>query len=142
MYTLKGACHCGNIKLEFNTPNSPQALWLRKCSCLFCHKQGNINVADPEGFLTIQIENKENTFFYQMGHQTSDRLFCGNCGVYIGGLMTHDGKSVCVLNANTLDTKNDLSAPTQINVSAQNPEERILGRMSRWMPFEIVCKST
>lgn len=142
MYTLiKGACHCGNIKLEFNTPKSPQALWLRKCSCSFCHKQGNINVADPEGFLTIKIENKKNTFFYQMGHKTSDRLFCGTCGVYIGGLMTHEGKSVCVLNANTLDTNNNLSVPTEINVSAQTPEERILGRMSRWMPFEIVYTS-
>ena len=141
MYTLKGACHCGNIKLEFNTPTSPEALWLRKCSCLFCHKQGNINVADPAGFLTIKIENKENTFFYQMGHKTSDRLFCGNCGVYIGGLMTRDGKSVCVLNANTLDTDIDFSAPTEIDVLAQTSEERILGRMSRWMPFEIVYGS-
>jgi len=141
MYTLKGSCHCGNIKLEFKTLNSPQALWLRKCACSFCHKQGNINVADPEGSLTIIIENKENTFFYQMGHKTSDRLFCGNCGVYIGGLMTHDCKSVCVLNANTLDADNDLSAPTEIKVLAQTPEERILGRMSRWMPFEIVYKS-
>jgi hypothetical protein len=141
MYTLKGACHCGNIKLEFNTPNPPQALWLRKCSCSFCHKQGNINVADPEGFLTIKIENKEDTSFYQMGHKTSDRLFCRTCGVYIGGLMTHEDKSVCVLNSNTLDTDNHLSVPTEINVSDQNPEERILGRMSRWMPFEIVYKS-
>ena len=76
MYILNGACHCGNIKLEFSTPKSPQSLWLRKCPCSFCHKQGNINVADPEGFLKIKIENKENTFFYQMGHKTSDRLFC------------------------------------------------------------------
>lgn len=142
MYTLKGACHCGNIKLEFNTPNSPRVLWLRKCSCSFCHKQGNINVADPEGFLTIKIENKERTFFYQMGHKTSDRLFCSTCGVYIGGLMTYEGKSVCVLNANTLDTDNNLSTPTEINVSSQTPQERVLGRMSRWMPFEIVYKSS
>jgi hypothetical protein len=138
VYILKGSCHCGNIKLEFNTPNSPQALWLRKCSCLFCRKQGNINVADPEGFLKIKIENKGNTFFYQMGHKTSDRLFCGACGVYIGGFMTHEGKSFCVLNANTLDTDNNLSVPTAIDVLAQTPEERILGRMSRWMPFEII----
>ena len=138
MYKLKGACHCGNITLEFNTPNSPETLWLRKCSCLFCHKHGNINVADPEGLLIIKIKNKENTFSYQMGHKTSDRLFCGNCGVYIGGFMTHEGKSVCILNANTLDTDYGLGMPTEINVLTQTPEERILGRMSRWMPFEIV----
>jgi len=138
MYNLKGACHCGNIKLELNTPNSPLSLWLRKCPCSFCHKQGNVNVADPDGLLIIKIENRENTFFYQMGHKTSDRLFCGICGVYIGGLMTHEGKSVCVLNANTLDSDIELSAPTEINVSDQTPEERILGRVSRWMPFKIV----
>ena len=75
-----------------------------------------------------------------MGHKISDRLFCGHCGVYIGGLMTNADKSLCVLNANTLDSDNNFSAPTEINVSAQTPEERILGRMSRWMPFEIVYK--
>lgn len=138
MYTLKGACHCGNITLEFNTPNPPDMLWLRKCSCSFCHKQGNINVADPKGFLRIKIEKKENTFFYQMGHKTSDRLFCGVCGVYMGGLMTHQGKSVAVLNANTLETNNSLRTPTEIDVSTQTPEERMQGRLSRWMPFEII----
>jgi hypothetical protein len=142
MHTLNGSCHCGNIKLTFTTPNLPKTLWLRKCPCSFCHKQGNINVADPEGFLTIKIENKENIFFYQMGHKTSDRLFCNNCGVYIGGLMTHEGKPVCVINANTLDTDDNLGVPTEINVSTQTPEERVLGRLSRWMPFEIVYKST
>lgn len=137
MNTLKGACHCGNIQLEFNTPNSPQSLWLRKCPCSFCHKQGNVNVADPEGLLTVKIENKDNIFIYHMGHKTSDRLFCKNCGVYVGGFMTHDGKSVCVLNSNTLDPNSNLSAPTEINVSTQTPEERVQGRLSRWMPFEM-----
>lgn len=141
MYNLKGACHCGNIALELSTPNAPEALWLRKCPCSFCHKQGNINVADPEGLLTIKIDSKEDTFIYQMGHKTSDRLFCKICGVYIGGLMVHEGQSLCVLNSNTLDSDYTFNPPTEINVSAQTREERIQGRMSRWMPFDIVYHS-
>ncbi len=138
MHVLNGSCHCGNINLEFKTPNFPESLWLRKCPCSFCRKQGNINVADPEGLLSIHIANKEDTFIYKMGHKTSDRLFCKVCGVYIGGLMTYEGKQVGVLNANTLAPENVLRPPTEINVSAQSPEERIQGRMSRWMPFEII----
>lgn len=136
MYILTGSCHCGNIKLELKTPNPPEALWLRKCPCSFCHKQGNINLADPKGILTLKIDKKEDTFYYQMGHKTSERLFCKVCGVYIGGFMNHEGKSLCVINANILNPNEAFSPPTEINVSNQNPEERIQGRMSRWMPYE------
>lgn len=137
MNTLEGSCHCGNIKLQFTTPNSPQSLWFRKCPCSFCHKQGNINVADPEGLLIINIANKADTFLYQMGHKTSDRLFCKVCGVYIGGIMPKGDKKFGVLNANTLNNANNLKAPTEINVSTQTPEQRVQGRMKRWMPVEM-----
>ena len=73
-----------------------------------------------------------------MGHKTSERLICRICGVYIGGFMTCKEKSVCVLNSNVLDQREAFNSPTPINVSSQTSEERIAGRLARWMPFVIM----
>ncbi len=113
-------------------------LWVRKCPCDFCAKQGNFNIADPEGKLLVRVKNHENTIHYRMGHKTSDRLICKVCGVYIGGFMKHNDKFVCVLNLNVLEQRELFPSPTPINVSNQTPEERIAGRLLRWMLFEMV----
>jgi hypothetical protein len=133
-----GSCHCKNIELEFFSGKKPSELWVRKCSCDFCIKQGNYNVADPEGKLRVRIRDHKDTIYYQMGHKTSDRLICKICGVYIGGFMKHSGKSVCILNLNVLEQLELFASPTPINISSQTFDERIAGRLIRWMPFEML----
>ena len=135
--TIPGSCHCNNIKLVFKMSKLPQELWVRKCPCSFCTKQGNLNVADPDGFLKVTVNRKSDLFWYQMGHKTSNRLFCNICGVYIGGFMENIEGNVCVLNLNVLDDREGFPAPTSIQVINQTPEERVAGRLTRWMPFEL-----
>ena len=48
--TLLGNCHCKNIEILFEISKPPQELWVRKCPCSFCTKQGNLNIADPDGW--------------------------------------------------------------------------------------------
>tara|TARA_R110000868_G_scaffold8205_3_gene42429 strand:+ start:20127 stop:20570 length:444 start_codon:yes stop_codon:yes gene_type:complete len=134
---LSGNCHCKNIEVAFEISKAPEDLWIRKCPCSFCTKQGNLNVTDPDGLLSVTIHNKTNIFWYEMGHKTSKRLFCNICGVYIGAFMEHAEGNVCVLNSNVLEDRDGLSVPTDIHVIQQTPEERVAGRLIRWMPFEL-----
>ncbi len=138
---LLGSCHCKNIELTFSISKPPQDLWVRKCPCSFCTKQGNLNIADPDGMLKIVINKKADIFWYRMGHKTSERLFCKICGVYIGGFMEHEKGNVCVFNLNVLENREGFPPATAIHVEEQTPEERISGRLTRWMPFELTYRA-
>ena len=73
--TLSGNCHCKNIEILFEISKPPQELWVRKCSCSFCTKQGNLNIADPDGCLKVTINRKADVFWYQMGHKRVNVYF-------------------------------------------------------------------
>ena len=50
-----GGCHCGNIKLEFESVLSPAALPLRACQCDFCRRQGALSTSDPDGRIRLTV---------------------------------------------------------------------------------------
>ena len=52
----QGGCHCGNLRIEFETAISPAAIELRACQCTFCRKHGSRAVTDPAGHLAIGVE--------------------------------------------------------------------------------------
>ena len=59
MNHLNGSCHCGNIKVAFETALDPQALPLRACQCAFCRRHGGVTTSDPAGRLVIEINDPE-----------------------------------------------------------------------------------
>ena len=42
MTTLTGGCHCGNMRVAFETSLDPRNLPLRGCQCSFCRRHGAV----------------------------------------------------------------------------------------------------
>ena len=55
--------------------------------------------------------------------------------------MEHTEANVCVFNLNVLEQREGFLPPTEIHVEDQTPEERIKGRLTRWMPFESTYRA-
>ena len=66
-----GACHCGAIRVEFETaaPLAPRA-----CQCSFCRKHGARTVSDPEG--TAELRLAPETLRYRFASRAADYLLC------------------------------------------------------------------
>jgi hypothetical protein len=88
MSTLRGGCHCGNIRVEFETAVAPGALSLRTWQCSFCRKHGARYASDPDGRLTIRIRDAAVVLRYRFALGVTDFLSCRTCGVYVAATTT------------------------------------------------------
>jgi len=63
----QGGCHCGNLRIEFETEISPAEIELRACQCTFCRKHGSRAVTDPAGHLAIGAAHGDHLGRYAFG---------------------------------------------------------------------------
>jgi hypothetical protein len=124
-----GQCHCGAIRVAFETdkPLAPRA-----CQCGFCRKHGARTVTDPSGsaLLTLGAE----TIRYRFGSQTTDFLICGRCGVYVGATAEIDGHFYVTLNLNAFDDPRlDLEA-TPVSYEGEDAAAKGGRRRAKWTP--------
>jgi hypothetical protein len=52
---VDGGCHCRNIILRIELPNSPGSYNPRACDCDFCGKHAASYVSDAHGSLLVEI---------------------------------------------------------------------------------------
>ena len=70
-------------------------------------------------------------------------LVCARCGVYVGAVMTAQGRTVGTLNANSLDLPAALTQEaTPMNFDAETAEQRTARRLAGWSPAELVLEGT
>jgi len=85
--------------------------------------------------MRFKIRDKEKLQRYRFGLKTADFLVCRACGVFVGALMTEDGKSYVTVNANTFKPP---PAYDIIAVAKDFGAEDVAGRTSRrsamWTP--------
>jgi len=134
-YRIEGACHCGNISYVFDASQSVAALGLRACQCSFCRAHGARTTSDPKGAMRFKIRDKEKLQRYRFGLKTADFLICRACGVFVGALMTEDGKSYLTVNANTFKPPPayDIIAVAK-NFGAEDVAGRTSRRSAMWTP--------
>jgi len=102
----KGQCHCGAIRIEFETDNP---LAPRACQCGFCRRHGARTVSDPAGSAVVTAG--PDGLRYRFGSKTTDFLICGRCGVYACAIAEIDGAHYATLNLNAFDDpRPDLAA--------------------------------
>ena len=134
---LRGACHCGQVEVAFETASPVADLPLRACGCSFCRRHGTKAVADPNGRLTISAPpNGLNR--YRFGLRTADYLICRNCGVYVAAVTTDGDKPRAIVIVNALDERDRFSRePIPVRYDAETREQRLARRRSAWMSVEI-----
>ena len=84
--TLRGSCHCGNLQLELAATRSPGELPVRLCGCSFCRRVQPRYTSDPQGRVTVRVQDAAQLSRYRFGLALADFLVCRRCGVYVAAL--------------------------------------------------------
>lgn len=135
---LTGHCHCGNIRVGFETRYTPADLPLRVCQCSFCRAHGAVAATDPRGRLTITVNKAEQLTRYRFGLGITDFLVCANCGVFVAALMEIDGRHYASLNTNTLELRAQLHhLPQPVDYSGETAVARRARRERHWTPADF-----
>jgi hypothetical protein len=130
-----GGCHCGNLAYVFETTADLEALGLRACQCGFCRAHNARNTSDPHGSVHITVREATQLNRYRFALQTADFLICRSCGVYIGALLSDDGRSWFTVNVNTLLPPPGLDAViVPHDFGAEDGTSRVDRRKSKWTP--------
>jgi hypothetical protein len=75
---------------------------------------------------------------YRFGLRTADFLLCGNCGVYVGAVMTRDTGMFGIVNIRALVAPpEDLAAVVPVTYDGEDEESRIARRESRWSIAQV-----
>jgi hypothetical protein len=139
MSTLAGGCHCKNVTIAFTTSRPPTELPLRACQCSFCRRHGARTTSDPAGRARIVVADAAALARYRFGAKTADFLVCARCGVYVAPVMSSGGRTLATINVNALDDGAPFDRPAQpMDYDAESAEERVVRRLARWTPAELV----
>ena len=134
----EGGCHCGNVRIEFETGISPAEIEVRACQCTFCRKHNSLAVADPAGHLAIHAEHEENVGRYAFGLRTAEYLICKTCGVYVAAMTIGESESRGIAIVNSLDDRRQFtSEPIASDYDAESRDNRIERRRRRWTPLTM-----
>lgn len=132
-----GSCHCGDLKLEYDTPVPPGEWPLRACQCSFCRKHGVVSTSVKEAVLRM-VAAPSAINEYLFGLQVTRFMLCARCGVYVAAVSEYEGIEYAVLIANVLDCRADLTqAVNPVVYDDEDPELRLSRRSERWARWEF-----
>ena len=129
---LDGRCHCGAIAFEFETaePLAPRA-----CQCGFCRRHNVRMVSDPNGSARLRLGPE--TRGYRFGTGTTDFLFCGRCGIYVGAMAELDGETLVTLNLNAFDDPRLELEAAPVSYEGESAAEKAERRRRNWTPAHL-----
>ena len=73
----RGACHCGAVSFEVQTPD---ALIVDECNCSICDRIGFLHVIVPLSRFRI-LSGEDQLTHYRFNTGVADHTFCKVCGV-------------------------------------------------------------
>ena len=128
----RGGCHCGALRISFESAIPAAGLSLRECQCSFCRHHGTRNTSDPAGRVHIVAE-RDALVRYRFGLRTADFMLCSRCGVYIACVLDDAYASV---NTRVLDGDWERAAVPR-DFDGETAEERIERRRVTWSPVLV-----
>jgi hypothetical protein len=134
---LDGACHCGAIRVRFQSTLPLAQIQVRACQCSFCRTHGALSVSDPQGRLIFEVADPKALLRYRFGLKLSDFLVCARCGVYLGVYMDDPGGALGVLNLNVLKERDRFPVPTAMDYEGESVSDRLQRRRARWTPAQL-----
>jgi hypothetical protein len=138
MPTLRGSCHCGQLRLLLETQLSPEQLPVRECQCTFCRRHQALSTSDPAGRIVIEVGAPSLTTRYRFGLRSADFMICARCGVYVGAVMHQDGVAYAVLNVRAFDDAARFTQPPQpMDYDGEDLAARKARRLARWTPATV-----
>jgi hypothetical protein len=142
MAIFTGGCHCGALRVRFQTDRPPAELPLRECACAFCRRHAATTATDTEGRLEIKIVDVSEAVRYRFGERTADFLICGRCGVYVAAVMATKAGAVSTLNVNVLDNRPAFTQePQRVDYGAESVGQKMRRRAERWTVTSVVVSN-
>ena len=134
----RGSCHCGNVRVLFETRRPAHELPVRACRCSFCRAHGARTASDPQGTLSIVVGDVSRLSRYRFALRTADYLVCARCGVYAAAVLEADGELFATLNVNVLDGRDAFPVAAEpVAYDGESLEGRIARRRRQWTPTTL-----
>lgn len=133
-WTLRGSCHCGEVRVELTTRLAPASLVPRACDCTFCRKQGAAYLSDPSGRMRISARHADSVNRIRQGSDSAEFLLCRRCGVLVAVIVEHASRVYGATNAGCLDDPPALGDPVAVSPRRLTRDEKLTRWMQLWCP--------
>jgi hypothetical protein len=135
---IHGSCHCGNIRVIFDWPNSGPAIPVRACGCGLCTKHRAAWTSHPDGRFYLRVADHSRVTRYRFGTKTADFHVCVTCGVIPIVTCVIEGIRYAVFNVNTFEGMDRSQlVETATNFEGETTESRLARRRRNWTPEAI-----
>ena len=132
---IHGSCHCRNIRVTFEWPDSGPAIPVRACGCGLCTKHRAAWTSHPDGRFYLQIADDSRVTRYRFGTKTADFHVCLTCGAIPVVTCMIEGIRYAVFNVNTFDdVDRSQLVETNTNFEGETTESRLTRRRRKWTP--------
>jgi hypothetical protein len=135
---IRGSCHCGNIRVTFDRPDSGPAIPVRACGRGLCTKHRAVWTSHPDGQFYLRIADDSRLRRYRFGTKTADFHVCLTCGVIPIVTCVIEGIRYAVFNVNTFDdVDRSQLVETAANFEGETTENRLARRRRNWTPEAV-----
>lgn len=128
MDSLRGGCHCGNLRVEMTLSREPGSYQPRACDCDFCRMHGASYVSDPLGSLVLRIGDQRKRGSYRQGSGQADLIYCRHCGVLVGACYEEAGRLYATINSKVIDESTPFGAEKTASPKTLTGEQKA----TRW----------
>jgi hypothetical protein len=135
--THAGSCHCGNVRMRFDTEIPPEQIEVRACQCTFCRRHGARAATDPAGHLAIEVADPSVLSRYSFGLGTAEFLVCARCGVFAAAILFGEDAAYATVNVNALDDRARFGPGTPVDYDADDVPGRVARRKAKWTPASL-----
>ena len=131
---IDGKCHCGNVRLSLNWPDTRREIPARACGCSFCTKHGGVWTSDPTASLAIHIREPSAVTRYRFGTETATFCICAHCGVVPCVTSEIDARLYAVVNVNALENVDpSMLRRASANFEGEDTQSRLARRTRNWI---------
>jgi hypothetical protein len=131
--SLAGGCHCGTLRVAFETEIEIAGFTPRACDCSFCTRHAAAYISDPRGKLSITAATAGDALVYRQGSNQAAFLACRHCGVLVGVVCRDAGRTYGAINVRCLDATG-FNEPVAASPQQLDSSEKISRWSSLWVP--------
>lgn len=135
MTVYPGSCHCGGIQIALTSDKRPEEMRVGRCGCTFCRRHGARTMGDPAG----AVEFRGTASRYRFGLGITNYLLCPKCGTYVGATMEDEGRTIGIVNVNSLDIRDTFDPAPALHLYDGEDEARRRSRRRKfWMKAAVL----
>jgi hypothetical protein len=126
MNHYSGKCSCGEVAIQFSSPQNISNYKSRRCDCDYCIQRGIEYLSDPQS--QILFTSKHSLRHEKQGSEQATFLLCAKCQTVVG--VCYINKNICVgsLNSRLLEQYDHV----QDNITVSAKKLSNVQKLGRW----------